>query len=278
MGTPAGCFDAGKGLLCEPVGEVKSDWATVTAGQGEYVMVQPPPMYEWVGAGKGDIKQVEIQSATWRIKIWVLVLLFFLGLVIAALVLYFLLQTPKDSEVKNLESDFNSDVDHHPDCFKDFYRWREVWSTEKQAYCCRTAKRACAPEHVFVKTRVILHGPAPPPKVVVRNHYVKIPDPEVEMHTKYVMLPTPTERPEIVTKYKYKYMTPKRPDCDSGYFNWKDKWDSRKKEWCCDHENKACYDCAAGASNWRDGWSQRKKEWCCQENDRFCDYEDLHEE
>lgn len=271
----AGCGD----LLCEQAGEVKEEWVARGAGKGDFVKVEKVE-YIPVGPGQGDYAFEQVRTTSTRIQWWVLLILFFFVLIATAVALYFLLNVStedgnKHSEIRDQSGQLHAELraERLPNCYHEYWDFHRRWSTAKKAYCCKHANRGCPEPHVFVKTRVV-PAPAPPPRIVERDHYVKVPDPQVKMHTKYVVLPSPTEKPEIVTKYRYKYMTPTRPDCKDGYDNWRDSWDSHKIEWCCAHHNKACYDCDEGSDKWRQVWSEHKKVWCCNEHDdRFCDYE-----
>eukprot|EP00931_Biecheleriopsis_adriatica_P024957 TRINITY_DN1543_c0_g1_i7.p1 TRINITY_DN1543_c0_g1~~TRINITY_DN1543_c0_g1_i7.p1 ORF type:complete len:580 (+),score=78.22 TRINITY_DN1543_c0_g1_i7:94-1740(+) len=258
--------DAGvcAGVCFEQVGEQAEGWAYKGPRRGQWEQVTT---MQYVGEGRGSIDLEPVGNRSWRIRLCVLFVIALLVISAVAVALYFLLlYNSKHTQirVKIPETGY--------DCFKDYWRFEDEWSPRRKAYCCHHYHRACPEHHTVVHTRVI-PSPTLPPRIVVRDHVVRVPDREVEMKTKYVSLPSPTLPPKIVTKYKYKYMNPEKPDCEDGYYHWKDMWSDTKKEWCCEHENKACYDCEAGRDEWRHRWSHHKKVWCCKLTGDYCDYE-----
>ncbi|CAK9033622.1 unnamed protein product, partial [Durusdinium trenchii] len=171
-----------------------------------------------------------------------------------------------------------------PDCETGYHDYENLWTEQRQAYCCKYAGRACgqAPRviHQIVHVPVVEKG---------RNHYVPVPvptPPHVVYKTHVVQLP-----PKIVYQHDETHY-----DCHAGYSNWYFGWSDRKKSWCCDRRSMGCpgtwhgsyhihthvmahgvghaqgriYDCDAGFSRWMTGWSDSKKDWCCNHQSRGC--------
>lgn len=80
-------------------------------------------------------------------------------------------------------------------------------------------------------------------------------------------------------------------DCTASFANWASAWTIAKKNWCCEHVQRACdmtttlpslqplsqelaiqinYDCEAGWDKWEVSWSLAKKAYCCQVGQKGC--------
>jgi len=67
-------------------------------------------------------------------------------------------------------------------------------------------------------------------------------------------------------------------DCDDGYWNWQQAWNSSKAEYCCTSRGRGCptsssshpFDCNANLVNGYVSWSESKKQWCCARVGRGC--------
>jgi len=159
-------------------------------------------------------------------------------------------------------------------CVEGYWNWQQLWTPERQHYCCLKLERAC-PDQTVYKTRIV-HAPPPKRQVIYKERQVEVPVHEKVVKYRYEGVPAPSPPREVEYRYKYKYVykTTVPFDCDAGWSGgrWKTGWSHAKREWCCEHEERGCYrwNCDRGWENWFHEWGHDKKEWCCENRNRGC--------
>jgi len=63
-------------------------------------------------------------------------------------------------------------------------------------------------------------------------------------------------------------------DCEKGYFNWEEDWETDKKSWCCAHHGRGCLRPTTSTVSYychtKNVWSLPKAMWCCRHQGIGC--------
>mmetsp|Transcript_147913 Transcript_147913/g.384524 ORF Transcript_147913/g.384524 Transcript_147913/m.384524 type:complete len:321 (-) Transcript_147913:32-994(-) len=239
----------------------KPEWQFVGPGGGGY---ERATSYQFVGHGAGSWEPQEVVTYYgWKIRSWCFVLLMVAALACAILLAVFYLQPTASTTVMvfltsssvptapvhNCTSGADLSAAEIQDCCEKFHmhcttpppkppkpstpsppvrpthttsvsppsttefdcdvgleNWIRDWPIAKKSYCCRHRGKGCPPRPSS---------------------------------------PLPADRPQktgaSVHNGEQTVTTTHFPvDCGEGWANWKRGWSRAKKDWCCQHENKAC--------------------------------------
>mmetsp|Transcript_94290 Transcript_94290/g.219081 ORF Transcript_94290/g.219081 Transcript_94290/m.219081 type:complete len:235 (-) Transcript_94290:60-764(-) len=162
------------------------------------------------------------------------------------------------------------------DCELGYQLWKQLWSKQKQEWCCSYVQRACPGDTSYAGGT---------PKFNCKAFLDEFDDGwstqkkewcclHAGIGCRYDCHPNPRY---VLTKEHAAWCCNKFPpigceaesrpafDCDMGAARWERSWSVGKQEFCCEKQPPlGCkYNCTSGLDRWRESWTHAQQDWCC---------------